>query len=206
MNEEAYQLMLFNAAAVLLPLVPAILLFKYLPSSGEVDGPFRQLRIKFGGAFAAYLVLFIVMWEAIPKDLHHYHTWTVRGVVQLKHPDKEQAPSLREVICRIIPPKFEVENDGSFSFEIPVPEDDHGRPQYPDLQINLTDYAGVTVPIPQGHLPGYGAPIIPLKIEKDFRTIDLMSPVVLNSVALQPAYKTQDAQTPKPGGASPTNQ
>jgi hypothetical protein len=203
MNQEANQMMMFNAAAVLLPLIPAILLFKFLPASGEIEGPFKGLRIKFGGAFAAYLVLFLVMWEGRPPDLHHYHTWTVKGIVQLRNTGQGQEPSIREVICRIIPPKFEVENDGSFNFEIPVPDDDQGMPQYPDLQIDLRNYAGVTVHVAGGRTPGYGAPIIPLKFDELKRTIDLASPVLLYSAGLQPPYTAQSAETPQPGGAVP---
>ena len=198
MNQEANQMMLFNAAAVLLPLVPAILLFKFLPASGELEGPFKGMRIKFGGAFAGYLVLFMVMWEGRPPDLHHYHTWTVKGLVQLQPAGQESKPSLREVICRIIPPKFEVENDGSFNFDIPVPDDDQGLPQYPDLQLDLRDYAGVTVHVVEGSASGYGSQPIPLKIDRLKRTIELRSPVFLNSVGLQPPYLAQSAQEAHP--------
>jgi hypothetical protein len=199
------QRMLFDASAVLLPLVPAFLLFAFLPSTGEAKGPFMGLQIKFGGAFAGYLVVFLVMWYSIPKDMqHHYQQWTIKGVVKLRHPEKEQEPNIRTVVCRVIPPKFDVENDGSFSLEVLVPEDDQGRPKYPDLDINLADYGGVTVPISGRSASGYGSPPIPLRV--DGETIELMSPIVLTSTALQPNYGPETFQTPKPDRTAPVNQ
>jgi hypothetical protein len=54
MGEASVEL-IFITALVILPLIPAVVLFKVLPSTGEVSGPFKGLNVKFGGAFAAYL-------------------------------------------------------------------------------------------------------------------------------------------------------
>jgi flagellar biosynthesis/type III secretory pathway M-ring protein FliF/YscJ len=37
------------------------LLYRYLPSTGEASGPLAGLAVKFGGAFAGYLVVFLVL-------------------------------------------------------------------------------------------------------------------------------------------------
>ena len=45
------------AAVMLLPLIPAFLLYKFLPSRTSVSGPFKGLNIKLTGAFGGYFLL-----------------------------------------------------------------------------------------------------------------------------------------------------
>jgi hypothetical protein len=44
-------------AILLLPLVPAFLLYKFLPSKTNVSGPFKGLNVKLTGAFGGYFLL-----------------------------------------------------------------------------------------------------------------------------------------------------
>jgi len=44
---------------VLLPLIPAFLLYKFLPSKTNAAGPFKGLNIKLSGAFAGYFILLL---------------------------------------------------------------------------------------------------------------------------------------------------
>jgi hypothetical protein len=43
----------------LLPLIPAFLLYKFLPSKSTASGPFKGLNIKLSGAFAGYFILLL---------------------------------------------------------------------------------------------------------------------------------------------------
>lgn len=54
-----YSLLYVLAAVMLLPLVPAFLLYKFLPSRTSVGGPFKGLNIKLTGAFSGYFLLVI---------------------------------------------------------------------------------------------------------------------------------------------------
>src|SRR6476619_1680989 len=45
------------AAVLLLPLVPAFLLYKFLPSRTTVSGPFKGLNLTLTGAFGGYFIL-----------------------------------------------------------------------------------------------------------------------------------------------------
>ena len=45
------------AAVMLLPLIPAFLLYKFLPSRTSVSGPFKGLNVKLTGAFGGYFLL-----------------------------------------------------------------------------------------------------------------------------------------------------
>ena len=116
------------------------------------------------------------------------------------HTSQERSPSLHEVVCRVIPPVFAVHNDGTFSVDIIVPDDEEGRPAYPSVQLDLPDYAGATISIVPGR-SAYGAPAIPVEYEKDSKVIHLLSPVVLISKGLQPEYKAQNSQPPQPSSA-----
>ncbi len=48
------------AAMLILPLIPAFLLYKFLPSKTNVTGPFKGLNLKLTGAFGGYFLLVIV--------------------------------------------------------------------------------------------------------------------------------------------------
>ena len=197
---EANQMLLFEVAAIVLPMVPAFVLFKFLPASSEVSGLLQGMQVKFGGAFAGYLVLFLTLWYGKPVDTHHYHYWTVKGMVQADRAGDENAPSLRDVVCRIVPPRFEVENDGSFAFEIAMPEDDQGATVFPDLQINLPNYAGATVHLNDGK-QGYGSVAVKQDVDTKRRIITLGSPIVLSSVRTQTPYVPATAERPTPANA-----
>jgi hypothetical protein len=43
----------------LLPLIPAFLLYKFLPSKTNATGPFKGLNVKLSGAFAGYFILLL---------------------------------------------------------------------------------------------------------------------------------------------------
>ena len=47
------------AAVLLLPLIPAFLLYKFLPSKTNVSGPFKGLNLKLTGAFGGYFLLVV---------------------------------------------------------------------------------------------------------------------------------------------------
>ena len=54
-----YTFIYILAAVLLLPLIPAFLLYKFLPSRTSVGGPFKGLNIKLTGAFGGYFLLVI---------------------------------------------------------------------------------------------------------------------------------------------------
>jgi hypothetical protein len=55
---------------IIAPVIPAFLLFKFLPkSSANASGPFKGLQIKLGGAFAGYFPVFLLLILKIYPDL-----------------------------------------------------------------------------------------------------------------------------------------
>lgn len=70
---------------VLLPLVPSFILFRLLPSTAVVSGPFQGLKINLGGAVGAYFLILVAMLT-IPRDWvddSSYEEYTLRGEVVL---------------------------------------------------------------------------------------------------------------------------
>jgi hypothetical protein len=61
MFDAITQLLVIIFTIVLLPLVPAILLFKLLPSDASAQGPWKGLKIKVGGAFAGYFIMALLV-------------------------------------------------------------------------------------------------------------------------------------------------
>jgi hypothetical protein len=48
------------SAVLLLPLIPAFLLYRFLPSKTSVAGPFKGLSVKLTGAFGGYFLLVLI--------------------------------------------------------------------------------------------------------------------------------------------------
>lgn len=184
---ETLNALLVLAVIALLPLVPAVLLFRFLPSAGSVEGPMQGLTVKFGGAFAGYFALFLVLVSIRPTELTHYHTWTVTGTIEPSPAQGEPEPNLNDVVIRMVPPRFNLMNQGAFSWDIPVIEDAAGL-HFPDIQFDLREYRGVTVPLGGNK---YGAEPIPLHVDLATRTIRLMAPVRLVSQRSGQRYASQ---------------
>ncbi len=148
------------------------------------------MNIKFSGAFAGYLVVFAAVMYTRPTDFNHYHTWTVRGHVDLRTAPNEEAPNLHDVIVRVVPPHLELLNGGYFAFQIPVVEDGKGRSVFPDLQLDLKSFQGATIGLNDGG--AYGTPDVKKKYNEKEREIVVETPIVLQSLTLAPRY---DART-----------
>ena len=181
------------AAVVLLPLVPAFLLFKFLQSTGSAEGPLAGLGVKFSGAAACYLVILLLLLWRLPQQDEHYHTWTVEGVIGVKPATGESDPNLNDLFVRAVPPRLFVMNQGAFSWEIPVVEGVNGQLRFPDLQLDLRGYRGITVPLQPGRL--YGASSSALEYDHERRVISVKEPIVLQSAARDTAYVPSKAAT-----------
>jgi hypothetical protein len=193
--DETKTTLIVMTVAVLLPIVPALLLFKALPSQGAIKGPLgplKGLQIKFGGAFAGYLVIFLVLMQLMPKDSSHYHTWTVMGRIDYRHDPAEPDPSRAEISVRLIPPYLEVPDEGPFTFEIPVTEKADGTLQFPTLHIGVREYQSLTIPLDPAHT--YGTQDFGTQYDHKKRIIGFKQPLVLQ----KSSYAETGAQQPEP--------
>jgi hypothetical protein len=77
----------FTILLMLLPLVPAILIFLMFPkSSVAAQGPLQGLSIRAGGAFGGYLIILLVLisWISFSGITKATRTWTVYANVYVK--------------------------------------------------------------------------------------------------------------------------
>ena len=72
-----WEIIYLLAAVLLLPLVPAYILYKTLPSRTTVTGPFRGLNIQLTGAFGGYFLLVLFssgfLYYQKPATEFHYN-------------------------------------------------------------------------------------------------------------------------------------
>jgi hypothetical protein len=126
---------------VLLPIVPAFLLFKALPSSSaSVSGPLERLKIKLGGAFAGYFsVLIVVIYtHAIWNPPPAFQVWDISGRLQ------DEKGAAIEVLdsgsISLTPPTFMTGPGGYFRIKIMTVPAQDGAPDYPVLNVRIPNF------------------------------------------------------------------
>jgi hypothetical protein len=105
------------AGWVLLPLIPAILIYWLFPSTAvAVDGPFANLTVKASGAFAAYLIVFAATYPLVQTTRDtiggfQRQFWTVRAQIKLLTAEGREIRS-DELIkkLRVRPPAFNIDS------------------------------------------------------------------------------------------------
>jgi hypothetical protein len=175
-----------NAVVTLLPLVPAYVLFKTLRSHARVNGPFAGLTIHLGGAFAAYFLVFVMLWNgtAGAVESSHYHDWTVAGKVEFD--TDGTSPNPRYITSYVKPPTLSVETDGHFEFKVPVQEFANGKIEWPVILMEVGGFEQAVVRLsPKG--VEWGAEPISLKHDAVSRSIHLQHPVRLRPSSYGPA-------------------
>jgi hypothetical protein len=93
------------AAVILIPLVPAFLLYKFLPSKAAVKGPLKGLQLNLQGAFAGYFALVLLSFGIIELNrsdtaaFPRYEEYDLFGSIVLKDAD---SPELDRRLVRLI--------------------------------------------------------------------------------------------------------
>lgn len=143
---------------VLLPLIPAVLIYRLFPGTYvAAEGPLAGLTVKAGGAFAAYLIVFVVVMPWVNSAYYVvggwlHPAWTVTGTLHIT--DKNGVDShprdafFRNISVRTQP---EVNSFHYPTFTITIPEGPRGIPAiYLD-----TDFGSYSVPIKQGKINSF---------------------------------------------------
>lgn len=87
------------AAILLLPLIPAYVLYKFLPvSETDVSGPYQGLSIKLKGAFAGYFLLVLACLGLYFFILNNKDRKTIETLNQQLNQQKEQISLLRQQV------------------------------------------------------------------------------------------------------------
>lgn len=182
------------AVLVILPMIPALILFKFLPSRAVVKGPLAGLDVKFGGAFGGYvaIMVFVAMYFSQNMSAPTYRTWQVSGAVEA-----ESNAVLRsdDISCVPVPPLLHIAADRNFRLEMPMPE---GQ-EMPDLFIQAPGYLGQTVQLAGEDRAGTKR--YEVRIDKEKARIVFKEPIVLRKAASEPAYTPNVAAMPLLGGS-----
>lgn len=184
-------ILLAKSIITLLPLVPAVILFKYLPSStAAVSGPLGGLGVKFGGAFGGYFIVFLFLWHGLDFDQPHYRTWTVTGKVVASGPNADFHPN--DIAWRVRPPDIGVNTDGTFKFQVAVLEKPDGEPVLPTVLVDLPGFVSQTVHLDltdATDASGYGsAEVLRREYRMASREVRLLEPLLMKAKSELPPF------------------
>ncbi|HEX5654578.1 MAG TPA: hypothetical protein VFX58_15985 [Chitinophagaceae bacterium] len=139
---------IYLLAWFILPLIPAFLLFKFLPSVGNLEGPFKGMQLKFGGAFAGYLVLFVVSKGVTESWMKKADTteevWTIKGDIV----SRDDRFDVRED-----KPQFQIDPQGQrfqmrcFDVKVVATADAKGYLSFPLLTLSAYNYKQCPLPV-----------------------------------------------------------
>jgi hypothetical protein len=164
---------------VLLPMIPAFLLFKLLPSRAVVRGPLAGLNVALGGAFAGYVALtvFVATFyaQSLKPPTNTYRIWTVRG--QLQFPPGERP----QIGWDLGPPLLTLDKGNGFYLAIPLAD----GAEMPDLVLEAPGYAPKSIRLKKEI--GLGVDYGPGIDEKQAR-ISLGKPIVFEKPPQSQAY------------------
>jgi len=135
-------------SVILLPILPAFLLFKALPSTAIVSGPFQGLNINLGGAFAGYfaVVVLVIASHSIlfPTPIPPYQVWEVSGQVTDAKTGKPIEPlSASDVV--LVPPPLEPNVAGTFKLKFYSWLGPSGDIEFPRLAVSHITYGSDNV-------------------------------------------------------------
>lgn len=185
------------AFAILIPITPAYILYKALPSTSNVEGPFQGLKIRLSGAFGGYFLLVLLIFGfhySQPK----YEVWEVQG--QLK---TDQGVSLEKPALSLLPSTVNVSPDGRFRVLIARMPGFNGGLKFPQLHIEHQGYQTVDLDLNESE-PGYGQEKCHISKSHSDKILKLDSVVVLQQKASE-KEAVYDQAGPKSQVAEPVS-
>lgn len=182
------------AFAILIPITPAYILYKALPSQAKVEGPFQGLNIRLGGAFAGYFLLVLLIFGfhySQPKN--QYEVWEVQGQI---HADDNNSSSVdSKAVLSLLPSTVNVRPDGRFSVLIATMPGINGGLKFPQLHIEHPDYQTVDIDLNESE-PGYGQQKCHISKSQSEKALKLDKIVVLKKRVSDYAQTGQNSQVP----------
>ena len=176
---------------VILPIIPAYVLFKKLPSTAIATGPFHGLNLNLSGAFAGYFIVVLVVSASVTffYQKPRYDMWTIKGSILL---DKsETGADARNANLSIQPPKQTIFPDGGFEFvNVPYKKGD----ALPSIIVAKDGYGLATAHLGEQYKVAY---------DENNKTITILHPIALEKerVAYNPtvtAVKIDNQEAGKP--------
>jgi hypothetical protein len=155
-------LVYFLGAVLIIPAIPALLIYLLLPSDSKVGGPFRGLNIRLTGAFSGYFLLVLIAssitvyyfreQKAIIGQQPKLQEWWVQTV--LKIDDLEQPPMKTDFRVILVPTEFDItpagKNQVILYAKVPVGIDtreEEKSPYLPFRALQIEYSAGIYAPV-----------------------------------------------------------
>ncbi len=165
---------------VLLPLVPAYILYKSLPSRASISGPFKGLNIQLTGAFGGYFLVLLVIASLfnLRQQPTRTEVWSVTGKVVLKDSDPRERINHNDFSVQ--PPTNLLYPDGGFDIDVPVRQGQSDLLVFPKIVVTHEGYMPQTIPLGEQQ-PTFGAK--PYQLKKDSKAKKW---IIENPIELEP--------------------
>ena len=133
--------LLIVVLVILLPILPAFLLFRALPSKAMVSGPLQGFKVNLGGAFAGYfavVVLLIASHTILFPPPPIYQVWELSGTITDENGNPIQPLGATDVAFD--PPIFQPDLGGVFTVRFATTLDAAGKMTFPKIFISHDKY------------------------------------------------------------------
>lgn len=138
-----YILFLFMGIIIIVPIIPAYVFFKILPTKkSDVEGTFAGLKFKLGGAFAGYFLIFFVLIMAFNTDLIEideentsWEIWEIEGVVEFEG----GVGSTSTLKLIVDPPTFRSFGD-KIKLRVLSKPGHNGEMEFPDITVSHENF------------------------------------------------------------------
>ena len=133
----------------LLPMVPAFVLYRFLPAAGQVGGTLYGVPIKLTGSIAGYVVVLLIGINYVSIDdvagTDRYRLYTIEGSVKLEGMSEE--PDYRQLTISYAPRSYEIGRpygEGQLDWKVvtlrPADPDAEGYQPLADILIGYPDF------------------------------------------------------------------
>lgn len=172
---------LYMLLILLLPIIPAFVLFRFLPSTADVHGPFRGLTIKLGGAFAGYFVTVLLSWQVAKSMVEPSWSDNWNVVAQISFDDGGSHPPATQAVVMVKPPTADIDSNGHFQMMVPVPRVHTSAVDLQRLIVAFDGYETVNVPLDpdKKHLGLYGGQDYQVTFDDRNHWIVVGKPIIL---------------------------
>jgi len=195
------------SVGVLLPLLPAYILFRTLPTDATVEGPWKGLRIKLGGGFGGYFLLVLLVFgylywmngrckneteeirslsEELQRCNEAYKVYTVKGNISADDKSSFEGEKVNDFTVVVIPTTWNISRGGGFEAQIPVSVRQDGTLDFPRIGVRHPDYSGDDVDLDDNSL---------IDLNQERREIRLKTWIMLRKKTAE--YSAEGSQQPK---------
>jgi hypothetical protein len=137
------------------PLLPAYLIYRLLPSTTTVRGPFKGMNINITGAFGGYFLLVLIASSFVYYVLAPYkpgfEVWRVIGTIQAVAADPMTGEEINNAIGTTVgvsPPYYNVGTGGQFQMTMLVkPGHVKGIKEFPTIVFTRSGFNSFVLPL-----------------------------------------------------------